>query len=948
MKEVTSLKVKSKPSKKTEIGKNIYLPIFTFIFTLFLVFAAFALNDMVPFGRYSMLVSDLKGQYAPNIIRLKAHLKAADPSDLISSLTYSNSFGGGKNIISTFAYYVASPFNLLMFLFDDAQIGSFIAVICSLRLAFGAAFMCMFLQNRASDKNSNWPLVFAITYSFSSYSIIFLFNILWFDAFMLLPLLYYLVDKFIESEKKIGIAIVLIFLFISNFYASYMAGVASFFYLLGRLVYFGVIENKMTLKNAFSKVWKFVLLAICCILTIGAFIVPVGMDVLAKRDVTSDLEEENLVQFKGIEILDQIFYGNVGEFDTLIGNLPFIFVSLSVTFLIAIFFVSKIFETKEKYFYGTVFVLIYVSFNITVIDKIWQAFDTPNWFHHRYSFVFLPIFIALAYRVFEKIKEIKNSEILKALAILIGILLVTQSFGKIADKGSYFIMNICLLAVYTFIFMALKREKWPEQLKNMQKLSAGLLAVFIIFETAGMGPKSSDQLSAYTNGMPDAGFKRDIMEIQSLAPYAKAYNDGYRICQETAGKKPKDIWIKDASEVEAYTGLNGISIFDSCSNRKYARFIKQIGYQLNFNYAAFDCTYSSLPTDAFFSIGNVITNSEYSNATLVSSDAKGHYFRSYQNKNVLPVGFAAYKHAPNFNFYMMERLPYGKDYFDFQNRWYKSMFPSEFHDDFWVGRQLVTDENIVAYNCTKIPFDEIDSQITGKLNHDDPIGDEPETKSIESRNAYFRLAEKAPTALTITCKAIRSGEQYVCITASSLMSNTHIYQDNQEIFSAVPNSFYSTIVRLGYFEEGEEIKITLTSTDKIFSYQDIYFAALDSEVFNSQFEKLDLNKVVVDRYSNGVAEFTTNLGEDDILLTTIPYENGWKCYIDGKETEIKVYEDALMYVEPGTGTHKVEFKFTAPGLYAGVAVSGVGLIALVAFIAVTGKKSKQKTENKQA
>ena len=55
-----------------------------------------------------------------------------------------------------------------------------------------------------------------------------------------------------------------------------------------------------------------------------------------------------------------------------------------------------------------------------------------------------------------------------------------------------------------------------------------------------------------------------------------------------------------------------------------------------------------------------------------------------------------------------------------------------------------------------------------------------------------------------------------------------------------------------------------------------------------------------------------------------------------------------MYVEPGTGTHKVEFKFTAPGLYAGAAVSGVGLIALVAFIAVTGKKSKQKTENKQA
>ena len=155
-----------------------------------------------------------------------------------------------------------------------------------------------------------------------------------------------------------------------------------------------------------------------------------------------------------------------------------------------------------------------------------------------------------------------------------------------------------------------------------------------------------------------------------------------------------------------------------------------------------------------------------------------------------------------------------------------------------------------------------------------------------------------------------------------------------------PNSFYSIIVRLGYYEEGEEMSVVLVSADRCFSYQDIYFAAVDEAAFRDQFAKLDLNKVTVDRYENGNAVFTTNLENGEMLLTTIPYEKGWTCYVDGVETEISKYADILMAVDPGEGTHKVEFRFSAPGIREGSGISLFGILVL-AYVLFFGRRKKK-------
>ncbi len=134
MKELTSLdggssrKTTGKPSLKpapVNGGKKDLRPLFAFFAALVLYVAAALLCNKYPLGQYSFLQSDLKAQYAPFLALMRSkitELGTVPQGHLISYLTYSFKLGLGKNFIGTLGYYLASPFNLIYLLFDEAQI----------------------------------------------------------------------------------------------------------------------------------------------------------------------------------------------------------------------------------------------------------------------------------------------------------------------------------------------------------------------------------------------------------------------------------------------------------------------------------------------------------------------------------------------------------------------------------------------------------------------------------------------------------------------------------------------------------------------------------------------------------------------------------------------------------------------------------------------------------
>ena len=69
--------------------------------------------------------------------------------------------------------------------------------------------------------------------------------------------------------------------------------------------------------------------------------------------------------------------------------------------------------------------------------------------------------------------------------------------------------------------------------------------------------------------------------------------------------------------------------------------------------------------------------------------------------------------------------------------------------------------------------------------------------------------------------------------------------------------------------------------------------------------------------------------------TSIPYENGWRAYVDGVEvplaqtasasSESVQLTDAVIAFPLTAGQHTIELRYTAPGLKTGAIISGVSL-----------------------
>lgn len=947
MKEEQTLKRSSLSLNSGSLKKTLKRPACAFLITAICFFIMLLFSSKYPFGKYTILVSDLEAQYSPYLFMLRQKLLNLNFGRFFSNFGYSFLLGAGKGMAGTFGYYLASPLNLLVIFFDPSKANEFVMVLMGLRISLAAAFMCAFIEERATVKNTNWPILWGVMYAFTSYTMLFLFQIMWLDGYMLLPLLLLLVERYVKAGSKgklTAVTVVLFLLFLSNYYIAYMAGIYSFFYLLGRMYLLGKFTKR---AKPLSIIGRFVARAVFTGLTLCIILLPVGIDTLKNGDPTHSKLEETYVGFTFTKFIDRIFLGYPGEFsDVLMCNMPLIFVCLLVTVLCAVFFVSKIFAGKEKKFYAVCFILIYAVLCINFLDVAWQVFDSPNWFWHRESFVFITLLLTVSYKAFEKIREVSNHEILKAAGVLAILLLAAQSFGEMKGHGELFIANAIIIAVITLLLIGMKKTDWSGQLKDMGKMIPVILAVITIYESAFLAPMLSSgtsTLSVFTT--EGDAFVSAMLSFEDCANASNMLGNGFRSEYENI-KTVDDIPIGGASQ---YAGYRGISIFNSNSNKAFDRFLKQLGYSVNYNYFAAGHAYSAPSTDAFFSIGSLyMTNDEYTDADLIASDDNLSFYR---RNTVLPLAFTANASARDFDFYALENDVNDKNYFEFQNDWYASLF-SSFTEDFFitVDESNVTEEilngttiNIGDYRADD-QFAEEDIQTSEEESEaafdPDELGLEVASNYYDTQLDVYRINESLPIILNYEVTVDRPDELYVNISVPRTNSGCEVYLNGMLIDTYSDGTFYSSILRLGAFEKGETVQLSILADQDSFTYLAVNFAYFDNEAFEQQFAELDTSKTSITEAEDGYISFTADVAQGDMILTSIPYEDGWEAFVDGQRTEITPYQNALISLDVAPGAHDIQLQYTPPGLKAGAVLSAVGIVGLIA-LALIDRKNKR-------
>lgn len=147
-------------------------------------------------------------------------------------------------------------------------------------------------------------------------------------------------------------------------------------------------------------------------------------------------------------------------------------------------------------------------------------------------------------------------------------------------------------------------------------------------------------------------------------------------------------------------------------------------------------------------------------------------------------------------------------------------------------------------------------------------------------------------------------------------------------------------VNLGYSEEPiTSVTITLPS-------RGIY-----------KMEKLSVSCVPRDDYAEKIAHLkedtlenmvlgtdqvtgTLSLDETKILVMAIPYAKGWSAWVDGEPTEVLRANLRYMGILVPEGEHEIEFRYSMPFKKAGMALSGVGIVAFAAVIFCTERRRK--------
>jgi len=967
MKELSSLqsgtikkKTVEKPAelslKKTK--KHDLRPLYTFFITLVLYAAAMLLCNKYPFGEYSFLQSDLKAQYAPFLALLKSKILEAGsvPKEhFLSYLSYSFQLGLGKNFMSTFGYYLSSPFNLLYLFIDTAQTDAVVLLIVTLKLSLSSGFMCLFLGKRTGDRKSFLPVLFGICYAFSLYSQAFLFQIMWLDGYMLLPLILYFTEKFIKERKYAGLVVSLLVLFISNYYIAYMAGIACFIYLVVRM-----ITVKIPVREALGTAGRYLLTAVFTALVTAVMLIPVGLDTIRNSDQSIVDQSENYITYQPLVIVHMLFSGENGEFkDVLPSNYPFLFICLPVSLLLMIYFISPVFKGRERKVHLVCLIGAILSTFLYLPDKAWQVFDDPNWFWHRQAFVFLPLLLVIAIKTLLKIKEVVRKDIVKAMVIMLLLLVIDFSFGRMAGDSQALVYNLALILTYSLIMIGYGVEKWPEQLSDMNKMITPVFGVILVFELVFVGPMLTSKFQTMTlfGGMAQE-YSDSIRAVEQFSDYAGKYssqNGAFRAETEKVPEYTKTYYV-DAGEA-FYGNYNGVSFFNSNSNKPMQRFIKQLGMPANYNYFAVDHTFACPSCDAFLSVGAVGSRRDMTFYRYDGVDSYGSELKFFYNEDVLPLGFAADKEAMSFDYYRLEKDPEVKDYYALQNDWYRSMFPDAFENDFFkeigediTGKPVITNGVFFKtgdYMMNEELLSKGDPDRESKSLIEDPLGLEGSVAAELKDNMtdIYRVNSKIPIAVEYTFKAPSSDEIYCSLVTGRILDGTEVYVNGIQISSIKANAYYSQLFRIGSFEEGETVKVTFLSEDARWSYLNVRFAGFDYEAFKSQFAKVNRTKVTTEEVCDGYVRFSVNgLGSDELVLTTIPAEDGWQLYVDGKPAEYKVYQNAFIAIDAGEGSHTAELVFTAPGLKTGAAVSLAGVLALAAFILIDKKCSKKKAK----
>lgn len=428
------------------VKKNKY-QILTIFLSLITIISIFILNEVSPFGEKSLLNVDFFHQYGPMLSELYDRVHSGE------NLIYSFNTGLGIPFFRNFFNYLASPLNILMFLFQREDLLMSFSFIIGLRSIASAITLVYYLRKKFGSNNLLF-IGLGLLYAYSLYFSAYYWNIMWLDGMLFLPLIALGIENIVNRNNGYLYTVSLTLMLYSNYFIGYMLCIFSCIYFIAYLI---IKTDNFNFKIILKKCMLFTL---CSLIsgTINAWALMPMYDALKTTNaITGGMPFE---QYYVFTILDFFRSHLTGVTPTVLyselSNVPNVSCGILSVALFLIFLLSKNISKKRKIVYSSILILLSLSFFVAPLDYIWHAFHVPNDLPFRYSFIYsFVLIITNAYAL----KELKNISFIKILIVYI-ICLIYISFVYFTNfeniSNAMIILNYILISIYFIIYIVYK------------------------------------------------------------------------------------------------------------------------------------------------------------------------------------------------------------------------------------------------------------------------------------------------------------------------------------------------------------------------------------------------------------------------------------------------------------------------------------------------------------
>lgn len=576
---------------------------------------------------------------------------------------------------------------------------------------------------------------------------------------------------------------------------------------------------------------------------------------------------------------------------------------------------SKKAQVKQKVIKSIIICVSLFSITNYFFGYLSNVFSTYNW---RYTYVFLPLFCIVVADTLDKVfLEKRFNRYANVASIFISAILIAVYHDRGSGLASKIIVINALGCLIILAFILDIVATYNGNNNRVTKITFLLVFGCIAFNLfidhaitlyAGRAFLTKDQLSGYYH-------EKNVSDIVSYLNN-KEKNNFYRLERDFNRGTPVFVY----SYMERY---RSVSTYNSTLNKNSIEFVKNIGNanlgiqaeQQSYFGGSFGEKFDILMTD-ILGIKYLASTNKIDRVGWIFEQQFGDLFL-YRNEDLDSAGHLYEKYITADGFAALSAVE-------------KKLFPAEC---------IILSEKPKSFNqVSKIEYANIPNAL--------------DFNNITFPNAWI---DSIPQVGEIFGSSWQDGSFDIPI-------NTNFtYNDNQQNvlkFMINPNQTFDlrVVFDLG---KGFEVNQQVDFSQKIYSDTDnvvvikipsntkavrLIFAQATVHIFDMEIltkQKLYTNEGIILENPNfgDIVSGEVNAQKNSLMYIPIPYEKGWKAYIDGQEAEIMQANFGFSALEIKEGKHEVYFEYTAPWLLSGSVLSGIALFIII-FIYVFNKKEK--------